>query len=70
MKLTMPDRRMIDGAVEVLAIDDDEILIAVTTNGDRQHMRIGRFNAWRVFGTLSVILGIPLPPATGKAIKL
>ena len=74
-KLEQPARRPTDGMVEVQRMDnstlgDDMINIRVTTGGEDHFITCSPFNAWRVFGMLSVMLGIPLPAATGKAIKI
>jgi hypothetical protein len=34
-----------------------------------QSITLSRYNAWRIFGMLAVILGIPLPSKLGKLIK-
>lgn len=66
----MPARLPSDGAVAVTRVDDHHLTASVTTNGTTETVIMSEFNAWRVFGMLSVMLGIPLPVALGKAIKL
>lgn len=70
MPLKMPERGPGDGPVAVRRPTDGEIAIAATTDGVEGCVVMSEYNAWRVFGMLSMMLGIPLPPATGKAIKL
>ena len=74
-KLEQPARRPTDGQVEIQRMDkttlgDDMINIRVMTGGEEHFLTCSPFNAWRVFGMLSLMLGIPLPAATGKAIKI
>lgn len=70
MAFKQPARLPVDGEVAVRRLDDDRIAIVVTTNGEEQSIVCSPYNATRVFGVLAVMLGIPLPSALGKAIKL
>ena len=40
------------------------------TDGREHDIVCSPYNAWRVFGLLALMLGIPLPTKVGKAIKL
>lgn len=70
MKKTQPPRAPSDGPVSVRTPTDDVVEIEATTDGKAQAISMSTYNAWRVFGMLALMLGIPLPPATGKAIRL
>ncbi len=65
----MPERRDSDGGVKVSRVDD-YILIAVTSLGKEESILISPYNAWRVFGMLSVLLGLRLPRAMAERIRL
>ena len=75
--LVMPVRLGLDGPVSVARDGDDRVIITVTPgvmdHGDlgssTQSITLSRYNAWRIFGMLAVILGIPLPSKLGKLIK-
>lgn len=69
---TQPERTDDDGPISVDRwIHDDEMLvIKIRTKGEDQHMVVGMYNAWRLFGLLAVMLGITLPKKLMKAIKL
>lgn len=61
-----PERLPDDPRVEVTRLDDDHYSIGV---GDK-FLKLSTFNAWRVFGMLSVMLGLKLPRAMAERIKL
>lgn len=63
------ERRPQDGGLEV-RIADDVVLIAVTTDGVRECIQCTEYNARRVLGALSVMLGLPLRTEAAKEIKL
>lgn len=65
----MPARKSSDGPMKVTAVDDDTIRITVETNGVSESVTMSRYNAWRVFGAMSLFLDLPLSKALGKAIK-
>jgi hypothetical protein len=74
-KWTMPPRQPEDGKVEISQLDDDSLVLSVTRvldekRSDTDSIRMSRYNAARMFGMLSLFLGIPLPKKLGKAIKL
>jgi hypothetical protein len=50
-----------DGTIEITV---------TTTSGKTQTMVISEYNAFRIFGTLAVMLEIPISKAVGKAIIL
>lgn len=66
--MKMPPREKSDGRVSVNRVDD-KIKIEVVTDGKTESATIGEYNAWRVFGMLSLMLDLPLPTNVGKAIK-
>lgn len=69
-RLTMPDRKDSDGPVAVRRVGENAICIEATTEGQSQAIECSRYNAFRLFGILSVMLEIPLPAKVGKVIKL
>lgn len=50
--------------------EDGAVVLSVTTDGQVQTVRLGAFNAWRAFGLLACVLGIPLPARLTRVIKL
>ncbi len=70
MTIKMPPSQAGDGAMLIKRLDDGKIVIDATIDGVTYHIEVSAYNAWRVFGCLALMLGIPLPKATGKAIKL
>lgn len=66
----MPEREMGDGSVEVKRLDNGRFNLSVVTDGGYQEVQLGAFNAWRAFGLLAFMLGIPLPKKLQRAIKL
>lgn len=57
-KTSTIERRPFDGGIEVRVIED-QILIACTTHGERSSIICTEYNARRILGALSVMLGIP-----------
>ena len=53
----------------VRRLDGDFIALDSTYDGKAESLVVSEFNAWRIFGAMSLILGIPLSKAAGKAIK-
>jgi hypothetical protein len=80
MSLKMPERKPGDGRVRVERLREmpaeshpelwPDIVISVVTNDVEERIVMSEHNAWRVFGMLSLVLGIPQSKAAGKAIKL
>lgn len=70
--LKMPQRQPLDGPISVTRMGDnhEEICISVTNNDQARGVVMSEYNAWRVLGALSVILGVPLSKTASKAIKL
>ena len=66
---SMPERLDSDGGVRVSRVDD-YILISATSLGKEESILVSPYNAWRIFGMLSVILGLPLSRAVSKVIRL
>lgn len=72
-KLEMPARGVSDGPVSIRRISIgpvERVILEATQSGKEQAMELSEYNAWRMFGMLSLMLGIPLPAHVGKAIKL
>lgn len=69
-KLTMPERLPEDGAVTISRLGEQFVEVTVVTSGAPERIAMSRYNAWRVLGMLSVMLGIPLTKAANNAIKL
>lgn len=69
--LKMPARQPLDGPIEVRRMGDnhEEICIRVTNNDQARGVVMSEYNAWRVLGALSLLLGLPLSKAAQKAIK-
>lgn len=66
----MPSRQPKDGAVAVSRLDSDFIALDATYGGDKESLVVSEYNAWRLFGLLSVMLGLPLTKKVSKAIHL
>jgi hypothetical protein len=68
-----PPRGPKDGPLEVSWVkepgDTQAIAIAVVHDGLPQALWLSEYNAWRLFGMLSVILNIDLPKKLRKSIK-
>lgn len=66
-----PERTPKCGAMSVQRgfSDDEVITITCTHDGQETHVVMSEFNAWRVFGTLALILGIKLSSKIAKGIK-
>lgn len=65
-----PPRCPGDGDVRLHRGDGDSFFFTVTQDGAEQTLWLSGFNAWRLFGMLAIMLGVPLPKKIGKAIKL
>lgn len=68
VKYTMPERQWGDGPVTVTKPVCKTVVIEVETAGQIDRITTSDYNAWRLFGALSIALGLPLPPAVSKAI--
>ena len=66
----LPARAPEDGAVRVASPRADVFTIYVCDHGEDQEIRMSRYNAYRVFGCLAMMLGFQLPASIGKRIKL
>ena len=71
-----PARLPADGAVGVRRHDDEwarnpmfEIYVE-HANGKSSSIEVSEFNARRIFGSLSILLGLPLSSKVGKSIKM
>jgi hypothetical protein len=69
MPLEMPERLETDGLIEVRR-EGWGFVVTVVNSGEASSIKLSPFNAWRAFGLLAFMLGIPLPKSTAKAIKL
>jgi len=65
-----PARGPDDGPVAVRAGAGGRLEIEVTTADKVQVITVTPFNAFRIFGMMALMLGIKLPAAVGKGIKL
>jgi len=66
--LKQPERLPEDGTVRIERTGNGGLMIC--EDGTHTAVILSEFNAWRVFGMLSLMLGIPLPAKVSKAIKL
>jgi len=66
-----PTREPEDGAVSVRreTIDGRERIL-LSCGEHQEGLELSPYNAWRIFGMLSIILELPLSKQVGKAIKL
>lgn len=69
MTAQQPEREPDDGAVNI-GRRGGKLVVSVETGGLTHELVMSDFNAWRVFGMLSLMLGIELPAKLRKAIKL
>lgn len=71
-KLVMPERKPDDGPITVSLLGPNYDRVAISAEGPQgsSGLVISEYNAWRLFGMLSMILHIPLTKEAGKAIKL
>lgn len=67
-----PPRGPEDGPVNIsrVGVGDGHLVIEATQGGEATSVRMSEYNAWRVFGSLALMLGISLPAKIGKEIKL
>lgn len=65
----MPKRSPQDGPAGIER-EADGLRLRAEDDGETETMFVSEFNAWRLFGMLSVMLGLPLAPKVSKAIKL
>lgn len=74
MSFKQAERLETDGPIGIERDGDDHLIIYTETppGGPVQRfcMRVSLFNAARIFGMLAFFLGISLPKALAKAIKL
>ena len=68
VKYVMPERQWGDGPVTVTKPGCKTVVIEIETAGQIDRIATSEYNAWRLFGALSIALGLPLPPAVGKSI--
>lgn len=61
-----PERLPDDPGISVERSGENHYLLIC---GERS-LRVSGFNAWRLFGALAFMLGIPLPSKIAKGIKL
>jgi len=67
--MKQPPRGPQDGPVNVTRIDDG-MALTVSHNGETRTIYMTEYNAWRVFGMLSFMLEVKLPPNVAKHIKM
>jgi len=68
--LKMPSRLPEDGGITIERGSENYLVIGVTNDGKPESIITSEYNAWRIFGALSLMLGIPLPSKTAKEIKM
>lgn len=68
-RLEQPPRQPGDGPINIAVPREGYVTITVTTDGQEEAITMGEHNAWRVFGSLALLLGIPLSAKVGEAIK-
>lgn len=68
--MRQPDRLPGDGSVTVSRDGEFHFIVKVVTDCKEQSIRVSHANAWRVFGSLAVMLGIELPKKLAKSIRL
>jgi hypothetical protein len=68
-KLVMPEREASDGQIAVTR-DGARIEVTVVNAGKQEMIDCSEYNAWRILGALSIILGVPLSKAAQRAVKL
>lgn len=68
-ELVMPPRAPDDGPIGIRK-DRGEYVLLTTQCGVESELRVSPHNAWRLFGSLALMLGIPLPKAIGRLIRL
>lgn len=59
-----------DGLISFVRNEDETITITCETDGIQRSIIATEYNAWRIFGSLAVFLGIELPKKLGKQIKI
>lgn len=68
-QLKMPERQPDDGPISVIRPTDGVVSISVETGSRLSAVTMSEYNAWRVLGALSVVLGVPLSKAASKVVK-
>lgn len=63
-------RQPCDGQISVQRPGTGDIYISVTHNGIEQGLTMSDWNARRIFGSLSVILELPLAKSAAKKIQM
>jgi hypothetical protein len=69
-ELVMPGRLLTDGPVSVRRGGTRDIQVSVVNAGHESAIEMSEHNAWRLFGSLALMLGIPLGRRVGQLIKL
>lgn len=65
-----PPRGEKDGPVGVRRLEDETLAISATYDGTERSIVVSEYNAWRIFGTLAMFLGVKLPKKLAESIKL
>lgn len=68
-KLVMPGREANDGPISVKR-DGRGIQVTVVNAGKQEMIDCSEYNAWRILGALSIMLGVPLSKEAQRAVKL
>ncbi len=69
-KYKMPERLPEDGAVTVSRLGEKFLTLRVETDGKEELITLSLFNAWRLFGSLSLMLNLPLNKEVSAAIQM
>lgn len=66
-----PPRGPKDGQIQIWNDGPDgDMCILVEHSGETQRIVLTEYNAWRVFGTLALLLGVQLPKKIAESLKL
>lgn len=65
-----PPREPCDGEVGLRNLGGNRFWITVTHDGRNQHLEMSGYNMWRLFGSLSIFLGVKLAKKVGKSINI
>lgn len=69
-KLVMPMRELTDGPIGISREQSRLVRIHAATGGVSQDIVCSEYNAWRLLGSLSLFLGVPLSKEAQRAVKL
>jgi hypothetical protein len=64
-----PARSDDDGEISIKR-ESGYLIVAATQGGVETHLKVSDYNAWRLFGSLTLFLGVRLPASLAKRISL